>query len=708
NTDANIAGSDDGLAIDDFYLGLLQVNTSPTVIASPLNVNFGNQTVGATNFDYDLTVSGVNLTGSTVDVISNIPGVALLLNGTGTGASMISLPIVGGSVDPTRIVYGLSVSTSSSTGPVSGTVDITTSGVSLQTVTLTANIIGPAPYLNVTPSLLDFGSIVAGTSSIKSFTLSGFNLTSDLTISGVSGVFEVSANGIDGFWPSISLTTGGPSFAGPILVKFLPNAASSFSGLVNCISAGATYDVSVSGAGFSASGTGKVTASNPESLGTIIGTNTTSYNNIWRRGTINQAINLDFSILSGNITKITSLFPPQFSFTSVSLLGTAFASATVSVDGNEFTILGANLTSTTAGTVKLNGVSIPNPPSGNLGKYKPFIYTGDDYGPILGTQSPTLFVTVPISNIRDVSNLNSEGGFVAGVLGDSAAIEGNSQIPTQAYASSNTTFNSLQVFIRDNSAALSIFRIGNAYPGYITTGTGMIVKGNLALFNNSNQLTVTADRNIILTGNSLPVPPIDVTIENLVKDPEVYEGYLIRILNVSLSTASLAWPVTNVRTTLNITDDGNLSKTNMLIPYVTSIPNLVFPTTSPAFPANVTGIFTQAFFATPSYASVPNGYQIIPLKISDIESVVATTNAPNTLVVNPLAYPNPMESNELFVSNPEMGTVKVFNGIGAEVNVVVTPASSNTSKVLFPESCAGIYYVSVQGKSQPTVIKVVK
>jgi hypothetical protein len=107
------------------------------------------------------------------------------------------------------------------------------------------------PTLTVNGTSLSFGSVTTGqTSSVQSYTLSGADLTSNVTVSAPSG-FQVSLSSSSGFGSSVSVTpSSGLVTDRTIYVRFAPTAAQSYSGTVNNSSSGATSKtVQVSGTG---------------------------------------------------------------------------------------------------------------------------------------------------------------------------------------------------------------------------------------------------------------------------------------------------------------------------------------------------------------------------------------------------------------------------------------------------------------------------
>jgi len=107
----------------------------------------------------------------------------------------------------------------------------------------------PSSVLAVNPSSLSFGSITTSSTNTQSYTLTGSNLTANVTIAAPSG-FQVSTSSSSGFANSISVAPSSGSVNRLIYVRFAPTVAQSYSGNINHSSTGATsVAVQVSGMG---------------------------------------------------------------------------------------------------------------------------------------------------------------------------------------------------------------------------------------------------------------------------------------------------------------------------------------------------------------------------------------------------------------------------------------------------------------------------
>ncbi|RLD62885.1 MAG: hypothetical protein DRJ01_05145, partial [Bacteroidetes bacterium] len=109
---------------------------------------------------------------------------------------------------------------------------------------------GTSPYISISPSSLDFGSVLVDFSSEKSYTVSGSNLTDDIVITAPTN-FEISTTSGSNYSNSITLTqTDGSVADTTIYVKFTPTATESYSANITHVSSGATTkNLAVSGTG---------------------------------------------------------------------------------------------------------------------------------------------------------------------------------------------------------------------------------------------------------------------------------------------------------------------------------------------------------------------------------------------------------------------------------------------------------------------------
>ena len=128
-----------------------------------------------------------------------------------------------------------------------------------------------SPTISVTGGPLNFSPVaVNGTSANMTYTVSGANLTHDISINAPAN-FQISTSSGSGFGSSLTLTqSGGTVNNTTIYVQFNPTAQQSYSGNIANTSTGATeQDVAVSGTGAVAP---SVSSSAATSIGTAVAT----------------------------------------------------------------------------------------------------------------------------------------------------------------------------------------------------------------------------------------------------------------------------------------------------------------------------------------------------------------------------------------------------------------------------------------------------
>lgn len=111
-------------------------------------------------------------------------------------------------------------------------------------------VISNPPLIGTNPTELFFGSVKVGeTSSEQTFTLTGSNLTANISVTAPTA-YQVSASSGSGFANSINFTPTSGSVNSTVYVRFSPIAEQGYSGNISLASTGATtVNVSVSGTG---------------------------------------------------------------------------------------------------------------------------------------------------------------------------------------------------------------------------------------------------------------------------------------------------------------------------------------------------------------------------------------------------------------------------------------------------------------------------
>jgi hypothetical protein len=221
-------------------------STAPLVIVSKSSIAVGNTTVGTPSATQTYNVSGINLT-SDITVTAPAEYEISTFGTSGFGPSL-NLTQASGSVPVTPIYVRLIGTT---LGSFSGDITNTSTGATTKNVALTGSVnpISTSPIINVSVATLSpMTATVGSNSSSQNYTVSGSNLTDNITITAPSG-FAVSLSNNVGFGPSITLTqTGGIVNGRTIYVRLTGVTQGSYAGNVTHTSTGATtQNVAVTG-----------------------------------------------------------------------------------------------------------------------------------------------------------------------------------------------------------------------------------------------------------------------------------------------------------------------------------------------------------------------------------------------------------------------------------------------------------------------------
>lgn len=214
--DGNVAIAD----ITDLIDTILTAATQPTITVSPTDLDFGYVPVGQ-SMTKTITVTGTNLTGN----------IALTLAETISGEFTVnkaSLSSTGGTVIVTYRPEG---------AHNSGALITFTSGTTSARVIV--NGMGVQPSLTVTPSSINFGNVILGDSITKTFTVTGNNLISDLTLRSTnSSRFKLNGNN-----SSITLTPDADGSTNQtVSVTYKPTQVQSNGGYIVITGAGLSND----------------------------------------------------------------------------------------------------------------------------------------------------------------------------------------------------------------------------------------------------------------------------------------------------------------------------------------------------------------------------------------------------------------------------------------------------------------------------------
>lgn len=236
-------GYDRQVAPNGYDIGAYEC-LAPYISTSKSSIAFGSVEVGNSSVNnYILTCTNL----STDATVTAPTGYQVSLSSSSGFATSMQVPESGGNI--TRTIYVKFTPTTATS--YSGNVTNVSSGATTVNVAVsgTGNV---AAEMIVNPTSLAFGNVTIGNSDIKSYVLTGSNLTNDVSIS-IPDKYTASTT-IDGTY-SVNLTipeTGG-SINQTIYIKYTPTATATSTGNIRHTSSGATTKyVAVSGTGVQA------------------------------------------------------------------------------------------------------------------------------------------------------------------------------------------------------------------------------------------------------------------------------------------------------------------------------------------------------------------------------------------------------------------------------------------------------------------------
>ena len=225
----------------------------------------------------------------------------------------------------------------------------------------------------------------------------------------------------------------------------------------------------------------------------------------------------------------------------------------------------------------------------------------------------------------------------------------------------------LDVYVQDSTAGINIFK--NAAAGKVDLEKNNVyeVTGMLDEFYGKTEFVPDDPLlDIIEAGKVKFFVPEDISIDELLITPELYEGNLVRLSNVNKISGE--WASTGSNANL-IVNDGSSENIILRIDKETDIDG----SDEPGYPIFITGIFAQ-YDETSPYT---DGYQILPRSLDDLkDSVVSVDN--NEIAIEEFRlyqnYPNPFNpTTTIKFALPQEQKVKleIFNLLGQKVTTLI-------------------------------------
>jgi len=356
--------------------------TPPTLTVAPASLSGFSTTQGTASAyqTYALTGSGLG-SGVTVTAPNGFE-VAQSAGTTTTSPGTFATTITVTQTNATtgRTIY-VRLAAAAAAGSYTGSVTNAATGATTQSVAISGTVAAPSPALTTSvASLAAFNAPAGSPSTSQAYTLTGANLTGDITVMAPAG-FEVSLTGVAGSYASTVTALAASVLASggqPIYVHLLQAAADSYTGtIVNAGGGATTQPVAVSGTvvAFPAA-----TPAPTVAAGTL---------------TISSAV---LTLGAGAGTNLLVVVRPATATAAAPASGTAYAGAaaygTGTALGTGFVVFAAANTS----SVTVTGLA----PSSS---YVADVYTynvgtaagGEAYGPANGTSSTFTTLTPPPS-----------------------------------------------------------------------------------------------------------------------------------------------------------------------------------------------------------------------------------------------------------------------------------------------------------------------
>ena len=373
-------------------------SSSPSVTPSVSTLSAFSTTAGTASAAQTFTVTGANLS---ADVTVTAPtGFEVATNGTDFAGSKI-LTQSGGSASGTISVR---IAAATAQGSPSGNVTLASTGATTANVAVSGTVAAAgAAAVSVTGGTLTTFSTVAGTASAaQSFTVSGQNLTSDITVRAPTG-FEVSTDAAS-YASSKTLTqVSGTVAATTISVRIAASTAAGTLASANVTVAATdvtTANVAVSGTVTTPALTLTLDPTSvPENAGASASTGTVG---------IPASLGTDLVVNLVSTNTAAATVPPSVTITNGQTNATfdiAALSSSGSYQPQTTAIQASNSNYTTASaTLTVTNVDVPTAPLAAKGWINEFHYdnTGDDTGEfveiVLADTTPTTSVSVVFYN----------------------------------------------------------------------------------------------------------------------------------------------------------------------------------------------------------------------------------------------------------------------------------------------------------------------
>ena len=640
----------------------------PTIAVSPSSLAFGNVQTGTTSSAQSYSVTGTYLT---TDIIITAPtGYTISTTSGGTYSGTLTLTQTAGNVATTSIYVKLSPA---AVQTYNVNITNTSTAATTQNIALTGAGVGTVvPTIIATPSSLAFGNLSTGTSSVaQSYSVSGSNLSADITISAPNG-YTISTTSSGTYSGTLTLTqTAGNVATTTIYVKFSPVAVQSYNANITNTSTGATtQDIALTGAGVGAL------------VPTIVATpSSLAFGNI---STGTYSVAQSYSVSGTNLTANITIIPPTGYTISTTSAGTYSSSLTL-------TQIAGSVASTTIyvkfspSVLQVYNGNITNASSGATTQNISLTGVG------VGTLVPTIVATPSSLAFGNISIGVSSAAQSYSVSGTNLTADITITAPT-GYTISTTsggTYSSTLTLIQTsgNLATTSIYVIFS--PAAIQTYNGNITNASSAATTQNIALTAAG----IAPAPSIIVAPTSLSFGNIpTSTVSSAQSYTVSGANLTANliiTAPAGY-------TMSTTSAGSYTSSLSLIPSSGSVASTIYvkfsPTAILAYNANITNV---------SNSATTQNIALTGIGIAPAPSIIV---APTSLSFGNIPAATVSAAQSYTVSGTNL-TANLIITAPAGYTMLTTIAGSYTSTLSLIPSSGNVASTSIYVKFSPTAIQ---
>ncbi len=256
-------------------------------------------------------------------------------------------------------------------------------------------------------------------------------------------------------------------------------------------------------------------------------------------------------------------------------------------------------------------------PLGNGTRMEYYIGVTDNAGGADTSAAYGLFWGVsPISNAAGSIKEPDENGALA-YEDYYVMVRGVATVPNGVFSSY-----SLDIYVQDSEGGINIYKSGGGNKSIIVGNLYQIV-GKLAHYKGKSEVVPDDTSEIVDLGPTTMADTLLLSLSDLLADPELYEGRLIRINQVDTVPGGGSWPDAGNNANIHVTD--GTDTITLRIDRDTDIDG----TPEPDWPIHLVGILGQYDGSSP----YTDGYQILPRFTTDLIAIPKVDYPPNIELV---------------------------------------------------------------------------